>query len=892
MAKVTWYKNLLAKNMNRQKIILTSLTALTVLLILSIGLPVKSKKLSSFKSKAAHNLISYADSEGNIVADLKGLKKNEVPFINLHTISDIYFIGDKYGSSVDFGALEELAELKPTFRGQNILIKIPSKNIKQPAESFKVLTAAKAAKEIVALLGETQLLVPSKKLTFKNDKQKFDYSQFDVAVSDTFIFTKLADCYQSLTSGKELFSTCRDYVSKSPFTIDYNPETLQIKFKPTYSEIWTKYKAYSTSFSVSYGRISGAQYAKGKIPVIKKSDVKLLGAFELDPSVLSDLKPAAATRATARQRSVSPDYQAPTCGGEEGRERIDFQADQDIDKPVGGTLCKPLHNGKWSNQDFNNAEEAYQQGLDKIYAKCHQTIKDSNNIPVPDHVGKCPGCPNGGSGCTNPDGDGSYNLMQTTDNYKVNQTETGRDEWNVCYSFTCEVPDRTEFPVRWTCNACEESSSSSSSEQSSSVSSAISSSSYDYNSSASSISSASSEYSIKSSSSVSYTTSSSSSSTQDSSSSMSSNSNSFERSSSSSSSRKSSSSSSSSVKSSSSSSSSSRSSGTSSSSRVSSTSSSSSSSIPSSSSVSSSFSYNSVASEFSSSIASEILSSSLTSVGTSSSESSADSQSSHSSDHSGSSESSASTSSGKTCFLCIYDSSDPKLKKECEDMAANARRQGMSPVDVISDEESILDQKQLCKCDNIQVLRAVHGQPGDEDIPFDLAEEIVDIAPQCSNLNINDMGCSRFDSANEALSEAKKLAKSLASAGYTGNVTVSGYQTINMAVLKHSERKLKIKAFFSGLNGNDMIDMAKRLCDMNNTPIQFQVCPSGVQLGLYPCKEPGVQSVLERSSSAANTIVCEKNGKRANQSCKYLSNDPEDPYYNICEWKEASICNN
>ncbi len=844
--------------MNKIQKITIALVILTVLILCAIGKPVIFRSLFDLKSKAGTLVVTpYLDKDGSITVDLKGIKKGEVPFFSIHTSSDLYFLNKEFATSVDFGALEELADLKPVFRGQQTQIAVPGK---ASTENFKILTARKASSEIVALLGAEQLLVPTKKLTVKGNKQQFKYEQFAEAVSNTLILTKSKDCYSEIQKNQEFFAICSEFTNKSPFTVNYDPQKLQAKLIPTNSFAWELYKAYEVPLYVGYGRASGVNYdSAGRLPVTKKSNVRLTGSFELDASKLGSVS----TRKIQTKAAKSSNF---ICGISNKLEG-DFRTS----KQTSGK-CRNL--GSINGLDSNNLPRL---DIEKFDQKCTELVaasisEDQKNRGIPLPQVECPGKKK----CDKPEActeescktlgfeanlkkEGEYEHERTVDlDMHVQETYLWFDSEEEDPGIYCCYPERSQdFNVYIACDDC-----------------------YDKNPISSS-SSNSSPVSSAESSSQSSSSQSSSSSIQSSSSSLSSNSNSFGNSSSSSSSKKSSSSSVSSKSSSSSSSSSSA--------RSSSNSSYLSSSLSSSSSNSS---FSEASSQFSSFISS-IFSSSITSLGTSSNySSSSDSQSSESSQSSGSSESSGSSSSGRTCFLCIYDSTDPKLKKECDDMAAKARKQGMSPVNVISDEESILDQKELCKCDNIQVLRAVHGQPGDEEIPFELAEEIVDIAPQCSTLNINDMGCSRFDSANEALSEAKSLAKSLASAGYTGNVTVSGNQTITLAVLKQSELKLKIKALFSGLNPNDMVDMARRFCDNNNTPIQFQVCAEGVKLGLYPCKEPGESSVLERSSSAASTIVCEKNGKRANQSCKYSSDDPEDPDYHLCVWQEASVCNN
>lgn len=319
------------------------------------------------------------------------------------------------------------------------------------------------------------------------------------------------------------------------------------------------------------------------------------------------------------------------------------------------------------------------------------------------------------------------------------------------------------------------------------------------------------------------------------------------------------------------------------------------------SSVASSTSKPSSASSFSSFLSSIASFSSVTSVYSSTSTSKSSSSSSSSSSTSSFVSSFFSSSAPSKCFLCIYDSSDPLLKLECENKARNARRSGMSPVTVISDLESIMDQKSLCECDNIVVLRAVHGAPGEEEIPFALAEEIVEVAPGCSTLDISDMGCSRFDSSTEAVAQAKSLAKQLASSGYTGSVTVTGNQTLTLALNAQAESNpilIRIVGILNGISPvkiDEAIENTKKYCEANNTPIQFQVCASGVQIALYPCKTEGSTSKIDRDNNGSRTIVCESGGKRANQSCSYVTNtacdcDSRECQYCQCRWAKPSIC--
>jgi hypothetical protein len=209
----------------------------------------------------------------------------------------------------------------------------------------------------------------------------------------------------------------------------------------------------------------------------------------------------------------------------------------------------------------------------------------------------------------------------------------------------------------------------------------------------------------------------------------------------------------------------------------------------------------------------------------------------------------------------------------------------MKPVTVISNLESALDAQHLCACKNIAVLRAVHGKPGDENIPFDLAEEIITVAPQCSTLNINDLGCSRFDSANDALEHARQLSRSLGTSGYTGEVTITGSQNVTIAILKKSEWKLAIHSIFNA----DKVNQYRQAVCENNSTLGFKVCAQNVLMALPPCNSIGSASLVDRGANATTTIVCNKDGKRANQTCTFSDSDTKIRTM-PCYWGEPSIC--
>ena len=199
------------------------------------------------------------------------------------------------------------------------------------------------------------------------------------------------------------------------------------------------------------------------------------------------------------------------------------------------------------------------------------------------------------------------------------------------------------------------------------------------------------------------------------------------------------------------------------------------------------------------------------------------------------------------------------------------------------------------------VLRVAHALPGQEDVSFKLAQQLIKIAPGCPNIDIEDKGCSRFNDADIALAEAKKLAKSMASQGYTGKVRIVGNQTLTFEVLQSVAGTMKILGFLP----NPYVSIVKQACEKQNTPIEFTVCAEDVELGLFPCEATNSSSRLDRDHKPDRTIVCSVDGKRANQECLYKSDKkcPESigvmeceqfnccDYYS-CQWQKPSICTN
>ena len=237
------------------------------------------------------------------------------------------------------------------------------------------------------------------------------------------------------------------------------------------------------------------------------------------------------------------------------------------------------------------------------------------------------------------------------------------------------------------------------------------------------------------------------------------------------------------------------------------------------------------------------------------------------------------------CYVCIYDETDKATEAECKARAKKAKARGVKDPVVVSNYELLFDYRdKLCACRNIEVLAIVHGTPGDEWRPFQEAREIIEVAPQCSSISFDNFRCSGFDSANEALASAKELSRQMAESGYAGTVTLKGRQTVHEAGDAVAAAKYQItKKLTEGRNPitkfiiSQYVKMAaisrpgaKEYCDLVNTPLSFQVCASGVKIALDPCKKPGDVSEVHKGAEATQTIVCEKNGKRANQSCSYV----------------------
>jgi hypothetical protein len=280
------------------------------------------------------------------------------------------------------------------------------------------------------------------------------------------------------------------------------------------------------------------------------------------------------------------------------------------------------------------------------------------------------------------------------------------------------------------------------------------------------------------------------------------------------------------------------------------------------------------------------------------------------------------------------------LEAECRARAREARRRGITKIVVVPELETLSKhKKELCECKNIDVLAAVHGQPGEESKPFREITEILEVSPQCSNITFENYRCSGFDSATAALAEAEKLSSDMAKNGYAGTVTVKGVQTVHsvpttfamyssdieqaveslspFARLKIAPRMLLWKRVLKKGGSAPVNPYSQQFCDSTNTPISFQVCSENVKLVLNSCKVPGQVSEVHKAADATRNIVCAKNGKRANQTCTYvpLSDVPvRDPHTGVdlrdklkqmgygengcdsneqvclCKWGEAVTC--
>ena len=270
------------------------------------------------------------------------------------------------------------------------------------------------------------------------------------------------------------------------------------------------------------------------------------------------------------------------------------------------------------------------------------------------------------------------------------------------------------------------------------------------------------------------------------------------------------------------------------------------------------------------------------------------------------------------CYVCIYDKHDERLREECEFLANKAKEKGQIAV-VVNQFEALDRRKELCECENIDVKAFVHGSPGDEAEPFTEIREILKVAQQCSNITFEDMRCSGFDSADKALRHAKDLSHTMAMNGFGGTVTVNGFQTISNYVLDSHIADIKAELLNDAgpiqqiLVRTTLAKLKKsslQMCSYLNTPMGFQVCAQDVKLLLDPCKTPGQVSSLDKGASATTTIVCQIDGKRANQSCSYIKlSDIKDTKLReslryqgyledgckvsgacLCEWKEPEVC--
>lgn len=259
--------------------------------------------------------------------------------------------------------------------------------------------------------------------------------------------------------------------------------------------------------------------------------------------------------------------------------------------------------------------------------------------------------------------------------------------------------------------------------------------------------------------------------------------------------------------------------------------------------------------------------------------------------------------------------------KLVESLCADPYMQGPE-CDFVKETEAIASE--LCGCAELEIEVFMHATPSDVTRPFELYDYIVEVAPQCSNsdVEINDVGCSVFAYSNDALAAARKRADELAEKGYEGTITISGNQTINSFAL--------VDSFMSALEiqWTDFSELKKALaklteeevraylrdtqqsCEVHyGSELQFKVCANDVTLGLPPCKTPGVLSIVDKEDNGGSPIiVCEHNGKKANQDCEdrgtsdavqdeYLDQSGEnitdffDPtVLTICEWQDPVGC--
>jgi hypothetical protein len=303
------------------------------------------------------------------------------------------------------------------------------------------------------------------------------------------------------------------------------------------------------------------------------------------------------------------------------------------------------------------------------------------------------------------------------------------------------------------------------------------------------------------------------------------------------------------------------------------------------------------------------------------------------------------------CYVCIYDSTDSSAQAKCQVKGRNARRSGIRNVVVVSHIEALYESEHkntICGCKNIDVFAIVHGKPGQEDLPFKEIKTLLKVAPQCSNINFHNVRCSGFDSVTKALAEADTLSRDMAKSGYKGTVTVTGNQTVTSDPNFLGQRIAQFDIDMSEKTDSAVVQVAasalertkkslgvilqtiiapramllhgaaqKEFCDHVNTPIGFQVCASGVTLALSPCEPVGHVSSVHKGENATQTILCAKDGKRANQSCSYikLKDVPDITLANgftllevmsamdygddgcrhhgqvcLCKWEEPSVC--
>ena len=241
---------------------------------------------------------------------------------------------------------------------------------------------------------------------------------------------------------------------------------------------------------------------------------------------------------------------------------------------------------------------------------------------------------------------------------------------------------------------------------------------------------------------------------------------------------------------------------------------------------------------------------------------------------------------------------------KCQLRGRNARRSGIRNVVVVSHIEALYESEhknRICGCKNIDMFGIVHGKPGQEDLPFKQIKTLLKVAPQCSNIALTHMNCSGFDSVTKALAEADTLSRDMAKSGHEGTVTVTGNQTVTSDPSYFGQRIAQYDIDVSEKTDSAVVQVAKgalgrttysvstilltmiaprrtllkgatakEFCDHVNTPIGFQVCASGVTLALSPCKPVGHVSEVHKGENATQTILCAKDGKRANQSCSYI----------------------